>query len=76
MLKEILEGSEGSISPSLKKEMLKMIKEIVKIEDGLKTKAEKLDKKYKEETGKSFFFQYIYNGKAITKDDIKYIEKK
>ena len=75
MLKEILE-KESTISTGLKKEMVKMIKEILKAEEGLKKKAEKLDERYKEETGKSFFFQYIYNGKEITKDDIKYIEKK
>ena len=73
MLKEIV---ESSVSDGLKKEMIKMIKEILKTEEGLKKKADALDKKYKKETGKSFFFQYIYNDKAITKDDIEFMENK
>jgi hypothetical protein len=74
MLREILQ--ESGLDPRLKKEMVKMIKKILDTEEKLKKEAERLDRKYEKETGKSFFFNYIHNGKHITKDDIKFLEDK
>jgi hypothetical protein len=74
MLREILQ--ESGLDPRLKKEMVKMIKKILDTEEKLKKEAERLDRKYQKETGKSFFHNYIYNDKPIVKDDIKYMEDK
>ncbi len=74
MIKEILE-EDKKLSPKTKKEVLDLIKEILKTEKTLKAKADKLDKKYKKETGNSIFFQWVYNDKPLSQDDYDFVNK-
>ena len=64
------------MSADLQRATMTLINKIIKTNDSLKRDAEKLDKRYKKETGMSFFHGYIYNDKAITKDDLEFVKAK
>jgi len=79
MLKEILEKSnevkDKKAYEKIYKDIIEYMEEVIAYREKMKSRGDKLDELYKEQTGKSILFQSLYNGSVITKDDIDNLKK-